>query len=167
MCHKKVQARHRAIQCDLCDNWVHLKCNFLDHNTYQKLKQDDEYWYCIKCNKLLIPFSNLTDVQLLSLLQDKALHSLPNNLYESNNNELLEKINSLTEHITLENENNNCKYYQVNDLNNSFRGQNYLATLHLNVQSLNAHIDDINLLLALCNKTTFNYIRKTKKNSWK
>jgi len=38
-CKKKVGQRHRAVQCDLCDCWNHIKCDGIDAKTYDNLKK--------------------------------------------------------------------------------------------------------------------------------
>ena len=49
ICKKSVNSNHRSIQCDLCDNWIHLKCNNLNDIDYNVLKNSNEPWYCISC----------------------------------------------------------------------------------------------------------------------
>ena len=34
VCNRAVAKNHRAVQCDLCDSWVHLVCNNLNLYTY-------------------------------------------------------------------------------------------------------------------------------------
>ena len=40
-----VAKNHKAVQCDLCDSWVHIACNNLTVYTYQKLKKDKSPWF--------------------------------------------------------------------------------------------------------------------------
>ena len=37
VCNRALAKNHRAVQCDLCDSWVHIACNNLNVYTYQKL----------------------------------------------------------------------------------------------------------------------------------
>ena len=34
-CKKSVNDRDNAIQCDICQTWIHLKCNTLNHIEYK------------------------------------------------------------------------------------------------------------------------------------
>ena len=56
VCGRSVAKTHKALQCDYCDEWVHIKCNLLDKKTYELLKQDESPWSCIKCTKNIFPF---------------------------------------------------------------------------------------------------------------
>ena len=40
VCSKNVQNNHRAICCDVCDQWVHVRCNLLDVKDYTEMKND-------------------------------------------------------------------------------------------------------------------------------
>ena len=64
VCCKAVSIKHRAIECDLCKKWLHIKCNKFDKNDY-KFHQDNptEPFYCIKCSSENIAFSTLNDSQ--------------------------------------------------------------------------------------------------------
>ena len=41
ICTKAVASNHRAIQCDICDIWVHVKCNKMNSQTYYLLRKDN------------------------------------------------------------------------------------------------------------------------------
>ena len=45
----------QAIQCDLCDSWVHIKCNDLNFMDYKFLQNSNDPWICIS-----ICYLNLT-----------------------------------------------------------------------------------------------------------
>ena len=36
VCNKAVAKNHKAVQCDRCDRWVHIACNYLNVYTYRK-----------------------------------------------------------------------------------------------------------------------------------
>ena len=44
ICSKTVANNHNVLRCDSCDKWVHIKCNFLNKKTYQKLQKDKPPW---------------------------------------------------------------------------------------------------------------------------
>ena len=64
-CEKNVNNNHRAIQCDICDKWIHLKCNFLNNKDYDNLKKSDDPFFCIKCYETILPFCKLTDKEFI------------------------------------------------------------------------------------------------------
>ena len=41
ICMKKVGVRHKAVLCDLCDQWNLIKCDGIDNQTYNDLKKSD------------------------------------------------------------------------------------------------------------------------------
>lgn len=56
-CCKSVNSNHRAVQCDICNKWHHIRCSLLDDKTYQYLMQTYDAWYCLNCIKTIYPFA--------------------------------------------------------------------------------------------------------------
>ena len=50
ICNNPVVKNHEAVQCDKCQLWVHMKCNKINIQTYNKLKEEETAWYCISCS---------------------------------------------------------------------------------------------------------------------
>ena len=44
-----VHDKDKAVQCDLCEFWIHIKCNNLNYLDYRYLQNCDKSWYCIEC----------------------------------------------------------------------------------------------------------------------
>ena len=96
-----VAKNHRAVQCDLCDPWVHIACNNLTVYTYQKLKKHKSPWYCICCFRKELPYGSTNDTQLKKLLHGEVIVS-PNlkiisSIIKQNeylNEEILSKANN-------------------------------------------------------------------------
>ena len=63
ICSKKVGHRHKAVLCDLCDCWNHIKCDEIDNKTYEALKKsnDSEKYYCKLCRQNIFAFQHLSD----------------------------------------------------------------------------------------------------------
>ena len=57
---KNVHDKNKAVQCDLCDLWIHIKCNKLNCLDYRYLQNCDECWYCIYCCSTIFPFNSLS-----------------------------------------------------------------------------------------------------------
>ena len=58
-CEKNVSDKDKAVQCDLCELWVHIKCNSLNYLDYRYLQNSNESWYCIECCSTIFPFNSL------------------------------------------------------------------------------------------------------------
>lgn len=50
---------HKAIECDNCGLWVHLKYNKFSNQTYKYFQNDSCVWFCISCSSKIFPFPNL------------------------------------------------------------------------------------------------------------
>ena len=97
-CHKNVNKNHRVVCCDLCDLWIHIKCNYLSLNDYFKLKNDADPFFCINCISENIPFSNLTNNEFILLIK-KGI-----NIPDDNNNIFTPLTPSMQNHINNLNE---------------------------------------------------------------
>ena len=60
ICAKNVHDKDKAVQCDLCEFWIHIKCNNLNYLDYRYLQNCDESWYCIECCSSIFPFNSLS-----------------------------------------------------------------------------------------------------------
>ena len=60
LCPKKL-LHEDAILRDLCQTWVHIKCNHLNYIDYKDLQSCNEPWYCLSSTKKLFPFGNLNN----------------------------------------------------------------------------------------------------------
>ena len=67
VCNKAVAKSNNATQCDMCDMWVHVKCNKINLQTYRA------QWFCCKCLQNTMSFGNLTDHELFKTLQGKKI----------------------------------------------------------------------------------------------
>ena len=67
ICSKPVARNHRAIKCDICKLWIHIKCNNLSKTEYLKHMDDDDNttWICLLCTNAVIPFTGLFDETLM------------------------------------------------------------------------------------------------------
>ena len=57
---KNVSENVKTVQCDLCELWVHIKCNNLNYLDYRYLQNSNESWYCIECCSTIFPFNSLS-----------------------------------------------------------------------------------------------------------
>ena len=42
LCGKNVRGNSKAVCCDVCDNWVHIKCNGISASRYDELCNEDK-----------------------------------------------------------------------------------------------------------------------------
>ena len=57
ICAKDVNDKDKAVHCDLCELWVHIKCNNLNYIDYRYLQNCHESWYCIECCSTIFSFN--------------------------------------------------------------------------------------------------------------
>ena len=58
---KSVLSQHKAICCDHCNQWVHIKRNNLDDLDYNLLKSKNKKWYYIVCTPESLPFCQIIE----------------------------------------------------------------------------------------------------------
>ena len=61
LCSKNINDRDAAIQCDICQFWMHLRCSKLNLDDYKYLQGSTDPWFCLSCCSTILPFGNLTD----------------------------------------------------------------------------------------------------------
>ena len=153
ICKKAVAINHRAIQCDVCKFWVHIKCNNVTPPKYEEYMDDDDPWLCINCIKASLPFGEL-DNKLFYLNQQGI--STQSNLEKMNftinptDKNLIKQItNLIIENTDPEHGNNKfCNYYDVDKfVKKKFKPDSNFSLLHLNIASLQFHFDDLKILL--------------------
>ena len=175
ICKNNVTNSDQAIQCDLCDSWVHIKCNDLNFIDYKFLQNSNDPWFCISCCSEIFPFSTVKNKNFIS------------NFYDSNKaNNIVDKDSSLllkpSEHLKhLVNQFNNVssppgdinsedpentisskyykntissKYYDTDELKNLkiTSKSNSLSLFCINACSLSKNFDDLQHLLCCANK---------------
>ena len=122
ICNKCVRKTDRSICCDICDKWVHIKCNSITPARYNKLLEDPENtesFFCISCIRSNLPFgSESNDSLKLTVLKGLNVHSSIDNVdfnISRTENKIIKQISNLIiENTDPENENSDfCKYYSV------------------------------------------------------
>ena len=151
ICKKSVHSNHKSIQCDLCDNWIHLKCNKLNDTDYNSLKASNEPWYCISCTNIILPFGNLTNEQFFCITRDIDFNfETTSNLQLHPPKNLQSLFNDFNDTLSNNDESNsiNCKYYDIDSfLDSKFKSKNLFSIFHLNIASLSKHKSDLETLL--------------------
>lgn len=119
VCFKAVAKNHRSVNCDICNKWIHIRCNNIDKSTYEKLQNSSEKWYCSICLKNTFPFTGTGDEQLKLLHQGKTVDCIDSTLLEldnTSNTQFFKEIDGIAIHD--ENFIQNCSYYSPSEMNN-------------------------------------------------
>ena len=163
-CQKNVNKNHHAFLCDHCETWIHRKCNNLTKQDYNLLANSDEPFICICCIKENLPFSSLSDKNF-NIAVVKGI----NYLYDEIETELspltnaqINKINRFKEAFvhknTLDDDENSeevsppeCNYYSIDEFTESKFQKKAFSVLHLNIHSIERHIDELRTVLLLLN----------------
>ena len=164
-CEKNFNINHRAIQCDICDQWIHLKCNFLNSKDYDSLKISEDPFICIKCFETIIPFSKLSNKEFtISVINgvngfnnDKTnIDFLP----PSEINTVIELNNFINQNFSPSSDDKgngeedphptNCNYYNIEEFTKAnFNSSKSFSILHLNIHSIKKHIEELRITLNL------------------
>ena len=57
---KNVKDKDKAVHCDFCELWNHIKCNNFNYLDYRYLQNCDESWQSIECYSRIFPFNSLS-----------------------------------------------------------------------------------------------------------
>ena len=60
ICAKNVHGKDKAVQFDICEFWIHIKCNNANYLDYRYLQNCNESLYCIECCSIIFPFNLLS-----------------------------------------------------------------------------------------------------------
>lgn len=75
---KKTDAKKNSVLCDKCNQWVHIiTCNKIATYCHKNLQKENTPWYCRQCVGKVVPFLDLTDMQLNRLIKEN-ISSLTN-----------------------------------------------------------------------------------------
>ena len=89
ICNTNIKNTDIAAQCDICQFWIHMKCNNLNHIDYKYLQGSNDPWFCISyCNEIF-PFGTLGNKNFLSMMMvnssPTAINPLSTNLRKWSN----------------------------------------------------------------------------------
>ena len=144
-CSRKIPTVRQKNYCDNCNTFVHVKCtNFINLNRffYERIG----HWYCPKCVSTET-FRGLTDDDLLATINYLNIENLTTNMTFT--------LQSLLSDIP--GDKNDDDSASINDIKSEyyspakFVATKFPTTLHINIASLSAHIDDLKSLLVTLN----------------
>ena len=166
ICNKNVNNNHLAIECIHCNLWSHTKCNYIDIKQYREYQLNPTLsFYCMKCKEDTIPFMRLNDYEFDSVITNGETYP-KNNIKFTNftpslsQQQMFNKLNNEIEEYNTrvmneENESDynhpiTCNYYGVDEfINCKFNSSKNFSILHLNIHSIQLHIDELKSLLKM------------------
>ena len=125
-CSKCITENQYAMQCEICFNYIHIKCNKFDKNDFNYFEKNWVPFYCKNCICENIPFSTLGENQYkLSVINgvnyiEEAEIQIEPNIYQQS---LFEKLNGMSDSFTDDNNDDDefgnivskCKYFSLRD----------------------------------------------------
>ena len=150
-CDRSVEYNYMPIQCDMCQRWLHGKCEKLKRTEWSVLGNSNLNWYCSKCKIDIFPFSKLDSDEFYECLN--GVSSELNDLYKKCVN--LEK--QVNERIQERNILDSC--YVTRDQLSAI-AKNIMSSfslIHFNSRSVKTNFDSIDNLLHSC-KSDFSVV---------
>ena len=170
ICHKSVASNHKAIECTLCLNWVHIRCNILSQKDYSFHKKNtSEPFFCLNCLAENIPFSKLNSNEFDISVKKGVINSsdarvdfVPTNFQKNIFNQLNSAINNNAFDLDTDIDSGDgnliptvdCKYYSIDDFSSAkFNPSKNFSILHYNIHSMELHIEDFAVALKMLDFT--------------
>ena len=166
VCKKPVGKNHNAIQCDICQFWIHIRCNNLDKKDYaffnKKVNEDIEF-FCINCVKNNIAFSNLNNNEFSISVKKGIINSgdnlvdfIPTEAQQNMFEQLNEAMNNNSFNFDIEDEDDemtsliNCNYYSIDEFcSSNFNPSKTFSILHYNIHSVALHMENFRVALQM------------------
>ena len=148
-CKRTMAKGNINIKCYSCKKFFHSNCSGITTEAFSHSPN----WYCNCCSLSFLPFSNIDDTRLGLTLQGKSVPDREN-LEIHPNFSIKTLLDKIPGKITIEtdeflSESINSKYYTANEFISSKIRKDIFSIFHLNIASLDCHIDDLKALLAL------------------
>ena len=150
VCEKAVAKTHDAIQCDVCNIWVHRDCNKINKQTYKLLQRCDASWFCLICTEENLPFNKIGDEDFAQTIKGKKVKFVaitkPNTGYQA---KIIDDLNNAMDNFDDDVEKFQSKYYTPDEFNiilNDIKNEN-LNIFHQNISSLSLHLNELITIL--------------------
>ena len=146
----------RAIQCDTCNLWAHIKCDGTSTESYSKMMDDvdNTEWHCLVCrirfDHINIPFTlnsntdldNITNSDSMKMYEMLPTFEILSEVSKFNNLDSYDVDINITNNVS-------CKYYSVNNfykhLNDNIDNFNIF---HSNLNGLETHFENLHEFLS-------------------
>ena len=142
VCAIAVVKNHNAACCDICNLWVNIKYSNITKFCYRKLEQSHETWYCQKCVKQVLLFSEITYSQVNRIKKANFISS-PKKIIQENDLAFLDDESG----TSVKN-----KYLAPNEFYKELRTISPTSNLyvHMNISPLPHHFGYLKYLVEKC-----------------
>ena len=163
LCDKIVRNNHRAIKCDICEKWIHAKCNHINKTRYETfIETADLKWNCFKCDQEVIPFSNSSNEEFKLTMQGKNPNIQLLDEVGKEDSHIIQTLNS-TDLFNDDELSNQSYYYTISEMNDIKTKANPLSFFHTNIASLSYYFDVFETILSnFANSPDFIGITETR-----
>ena len=154
ICNKNVNKNTKAVFCDQCNKWIHIKCNNTSDSEYKALVEEpiEKRWICLHCvilnNSLIFPFTLEYDTVFLGL-NDIAMPSTTDSLPSFEILSRLTNLPNLSDYDTDENLNHNItsQYATVQEVASMELSEKDFSLFLMNIRSQSLHFDELHALM--------------------
>ena len=129
-CKKICKSNQNCIECSCCNSWLHLNCISLKTKVFNELSISNKDYNCEKCLESLLPFTNISNNNLISL-------------FCSNNNSLNSSVSS----PLITSSDSNYKYLSTSQVKQHIPNCGNFTFLNVNIRSLNTNFTKLDMLL--------------------
>ena len=154
ICLKNVGRHRKAVKCDSCRYWNHIKCEGIDNKMYEALKKEPEnsIHFCKICMEENLPFQKISDNEFLTSIVKNIEFNEDLNLAVKPPTWLKTLFTDFSDKNDDEAMPINCKYYDASSTI-PFSNRANFSMFHLNLASLSRHKDELEAALSLLNFT--------------
>ena len=123
-CQKALNCSSKAIYCDICNNWLHLKCSNVSSIQFAELASSSAPYYYHACISKALPINAVI-----------------------NANDVKTNYLGLAE-MKVENIEVRCDYHDINSFNQlNTQNKHNICLLHVNIRSLRKNIEKLSMIL--------------------
>ena len=72
-----------AAQYNICQFWIHMKCNNQNHIDHKNLQGSNYPWFCISCCNEIFSFETLANKKILSMMVNSSATAIASNSFTS------------------------------------------------------------------------------------
>ena len=118
-CNKKVNPRNKAMQCDICNYFNHIRCDGISAYDYEKMKKINDTpglelsHICKICKEEIFPFQCLSEDEFLTSIIKNIDYNKDLNLKITPPTDLKRLFTDFSGHSEDESSPVNCEYYDV------------------------------------------------------
>ena len=155
-CGKNVSQRFKAIKCDICGYWNHIRCDGISPYTYEKIlklpqaEREKMIHFCKICKEDSLPFQKLSDEEFITSIIKNIEYKEDLNLRTCPPEGLKRLFTDFSNHNEDEAVAINCEYYDATTrIPNANKYHN--SIFHVNIASLGLHKEELEAAISLTN----------------